>query len=1012
MSRNRILQAVLCLILATGSLFAQTGTTTGEINGTVVDSSGAALPGVTVTATNIQTGLVRTAYTETSGQYSLPQLPPGQYRVRAELVGLGEATRNQVQVLLGQAANIRFVLSPQVAEEITVTAEAPIVDTTQSGATTSVTQAQIENLPILGRDFKDLVLLTPGTAPSFGGRVSMNGARGMSTDFNIDGANANSDFFGEERGGTEAPYVFSQAAIQEFQVIRSSYSAEYSRGGGGTVNAITKSGTNDLTGELFFYHRDEDWADERSVEGIDEFFEPRNADQYGFAVGGPIVRDRLFYFLNGDFQDIEQPFNITDFRTSARFQGLSPEVRNGVIARLEQLIGGSLDDQFRYDTRENQDTYLVKADWNIANSSHFNIRWNYSDFNNFPSESNTTLSNQGDEYNTVNSYVAQLDTIFSPSLYNFALGQYSLEERPINALTTSFPMTRITGIAQSGSVNFGQMDFLPNGTDEEKWEIKDTLSWVLGDHLIKGGFNYLDVAVDNLFVRDLAGDFTFNTPEEFLAGTPSRFEQGFGISPTNSYDFNQWGLFLMDTWRVNNRLTVDYGIRYDAQSMPKPLRNVYETVAGGRYANLDDDFIEDDGNFAPRAGFAYDFFGDGRSVLRGGAGMYYNFIPAILYAQPLQQIGGLFNNYTFNCAQVDCPTYPNLFSPSYLESVDPSAVLDIAVVSPDLEAQESLRMSLGYEQQFMGSYSFEIEGVYADHDNQQRFVNVNAVPTGLTFGNLVQYTTATSNKPYPDFRDVRMHVSDAEAEYTSLTLGFKKLALGDSRISWLAHYTWSEAIDQDSNSRSTSTSFSYDPYNPKISEGPADYDITHRVVASATYELPYGFFISGIYNWRTGQPYTRNIFFQGGAGNLVGLFRIGVNVPVFVDSNGQVIDITQASGSTPAQFAAFLNERGATILGRNTENQPDFSNFDLRLAKSFGLPYGLEMELIAEVFNVFNEANKFIINQQQNEFTIRQQGSGNNITYQITRNPSYGEARGLDFNSPPRQYQAAVKFRF
>ncbi|MFN2240045.1 MAG: carboxypeptidase regulatory-like domain-containing protein, partial [Thermoanaerobaculia bacterium] len=175
MSRHRILQAVLCLILVTGTVFAQTGSTTGEINGSVVDSSGAALPGVTITATNIQTGLVRTAYTETSGQYNIPQLPPGQYRVEAELVGLGRTVRDNVQVFLGQAANIRFTLTPQLTEQITVTAEAPLVDTTQSGSTESVTQTQIENLPILGRDFKDLVSLTPGVSNSFGGRVSLNG---------------------------------------------------------------------------------------------------------------------------------------------------------------------------------------------------------------------------------------------------------------------------------------------------------------------------------------------------------------------------------------------------------------------------------------------------------------------------------------------------------------------------------------------------------------------------------------------------------------------------------------------------------------------------------------------------------------------------------------------------------------------------------------------------------------------------------------------------------------------
>ena len=206
---------MMCAVLAVGA-FAQTSSTTGEINGSVQDSSGEGLPGVTVTATNVATGLTRTVYTETGGQYSISQLPPGTYRVTAELAGLGSAQRDNVRVLLGQAANVRVILNPSVAEEITVTAETPLVDTTQSGTTEAVTEAQIDNLPILGRDFKDLVSLTPGVAPSFGGRVALAGARGTALDFNIDGANANSDFFAEERGGTSAPFVFSQAAIQEF----------------------------------------------------------------------------------------------------------------------------------------------------------------------------------------------------------------------------------------------------------------------------------------------------------------------------------------------------------------------------------------------------------------------------------------------------------------------------------------------------------------------------------------------------------------------------------------------------------------------------------------------------------------------------------------------------------------------------------------------------------------------------------------------------------------------------
>ena len=1006
--KSRFLFVMAALLIAATPLLAQTGTTTGSINGVVTDNTGGALPGVTVTVTNTQTGLTRNVVTENDGTFQVPQLPPGLYRVSGELAGLGIAQKDRIQVLLGQSTKADLRISPQVAETITVTADAPVVDVTESSAGEAVTQDQISNLPILGRDFKDLVLLTPGVTTAFGGRVSLVGARGTAVDYNIDGANANSDFFAEERGGTAAPYVFSQAAIREFVVIRNTYSAEYSRGGGGTMNAVTKSGTNDIEGEAFWYRRQADWADERSLTGIEEFFEPRDADQYGFAAGGPFVRDRLFWFVNADLQRIAEPFNTTDFRTSARFQGLPAETRNAVIGRLEQLLGHSLDEEFAYDTRDNQDTWLAKLDWNIGASNHANIRWNYSDYNNFPSESSGTFSNQGDEYNTVNSYVGQLDSVLSSSLYNFALGQYSLEERPINPLTTSFPSTRITGLTQSGSIAFGQLDFLPNGTNEEKWEIKDTLTFARGNHTLKGGFNYLSVDIANLFVRDLAGDFTFNTPESFLAGTPDRFEQGAGPVATTAFDFSQYGAFIMDTWRPTPRLTVDLGLRYDFMAMPEPLRNAYESTN----PELDDNFKNDGDNFAPRVGFAYDLFGNGDAVVRGGVGMYYTPIPGILLAQPLQQTASLFNNYTFDCSRVTCPSYPNLFTDEQLANFDPAATLDLATIDPDFESAESTRASLGYQQRVFQDYSFEVEGIYAQHDKQQRFVNVNAVPTGLTFGNLVQYTTAVTDKPYPNFRDVRMHVSDAEADYKSATLGLRKLGSAGSRLTWLAHYTWSEAIDQDTNSRSTSTSFSYDPYDPEISEGPSDNDVTHRVVASATYELPFGFMLSGIYNWRTGQPYTRNIFYSGGPGSLTGLSRIGTNVPVFVDSNGNIIDLTQANNATPAEFATFLNSQGARIIGRNTENQPDFSNLDLRVAKRFGLPSGFDVELIAEVFNVFNEANTFITSFNQNEFTIRQTGSGNNLRYQITRNDNFQIENGLDFNSPPRQYQAAIRFHF
>lgn len=999
MFRTRFVLVLTVLSLFAVSAIAQ-NTTTGSINGVITDNSGAGLPGVTVTVTNQQTGLSRTTYSDSDGSYEVLLLPPGVYRVEAELSGLGTARKENQTVTLGSSTTVRLALNPAVVEEITVTAAAPVVDVSQAGLTTTIEQTQIENLPVLGRDFRDLVQLTPGVTTTFGDKVSLNGARGYTTSFNIDGAESNSDFFGEQRGGTEAQYTFSQAAIREFQVIRTSYSAEFARGVSGTLNAITKSGTNDLDGEIFYYLRSEDWAEDRSTDNIDEFFNAKDISQYGFSVGGPIVRDRIHYFANTDFSDSSEPFVVQDFRNDARFTALPAATQSQFIARLESLLGYSLDEEFRYDAEEIQKVYLLKFDWNVSDRHHLSLRDNYSDYNNFPSESPSPRSNQGDEFNKTNSLVFQAESVLTPNLFNQAIIQYGWEDRPINPLNSTLPMITIQGL--TSNYVFGQRDFLPNGTEEKKWQLKDSITWTLGQHSIKTGFDAVQADINNFFVRDRSGDYVFASVADFLANKPRQFQQGLapeGATGENKFDYGLYGIFIQDTWKPISRLTLDFGIRYDWQDMPKPERNIFSA-----YPEFLSNFQEDDDNWAPRFGFAYDFRGDGRSVIRGGAGMYYQFLPGIILANPLAQIGGIFSNVTLDCTRtnVTCPTFPNLLTRPQFEAVARTSS-DVAIVSDELEAQESLRSSLGFEQQLGSSYSVGIEGVYTKLDKAQRLVNVNAMPTGIVFGNLPEYNITNPNRPYPTLNNVRMHVSDAEGTYTSLTLSTRKFARGNSNFSWFAHYTWSEAIDQDSNERSTSTSFSLDPFNPELSEGRADYDVTHKVVASATYELPFGILISGIANWRTGQPYTPSV-----SGFTYGLSSIGVNVPAWVNENGDIIDLTAASGMTKQEFANFLAARNARVGERNSENQPDFFQIDMRLSKRFDIGDMFGLELIGEVFNVTNESNRFITGRNQSVFV----STFSNNRYTFTRNASYQVENGLNFNSPPRQYQAAIKLHF
>ena len=219
--------ALLCCVITVAAFGQGVNLTSGSITGHITDSTGAALPGVTVTATNAETGLNRNAVTDSTGEYRFNLLPPGRYRVDAELAGLGKASSPAVTVLLGNDTKADLKIAPQVAESITVSAVAPIIDTQRTGMAASVTNQQIENLPLLGRDFRSLAALTPGvSAGSFDtASITANGARPLSTDFNIDGASSNNDFFGQQTGGTRAPFTFSQAAIKEFQVIRTQYDA-------------------------------------------------------------------------------------------------------------------------------------------------------------------------------------------------------------------------------------------------------------------------------------------------------------------------------------------------------------------------------------------------------------------------------------------------------------------------------------------------------------------------------------------------------------------------------------------------------------------------------------------------------------------------------------------------------------------------------------------------------------------------------------------------------------------
>ena len=1008
----------LCLVPAATS--AQTvSVTTGGVNGVVVDSTGGALPGATVTATSLETGFTRSAVTDSAGVYAITLLPPGKYRVDAELSGLGKAGAPNVDVLLGSSTKVDIKITPQVAETVDVVATSPIIDASRSATAMSVTNEQIQNLPILGRDFRSLALLTPGVTESFGSRVTANGARGVATDYNIDGATSNNDFFGENTGGTRAPFTFSQAAIKEFQVVRSQYDAEFSRGVGAQVNAITKSGTNDFSGQLFLFFRDREWAGERSRtlrngQTVVDSFRARDSSQPGFAIGGPIVRNKTFFFGSFDAQRQKLPIEANDIRTFSNFQALSPALQEQFFTKLESILGHPYEDELRYDQSFDQNSYLGKVDFNFGPNFRLSVRDNYTVFDNRNNQTlNNHLSNQGLEEDKFNQFVTQATMILSTNLVNTLLFQALHDERPINP-TSLGPELQIGGIVSGSNVFLLQNDALPNNTKENKFQVKNTLQYARGRHTFKAGTELLFMNIDNLFARNQNGVFRYSSVQAFVDGVTNTFLQGYGPgSGLTTWGQDTFAFFGTDTWRVNSRLTLDLGIRYDWQTMPKPTTNVFP-----QHPEFVDQISVDRDNVAGRFGFAYDLLGDGSTVLRGGTGQFFGYMPDILLSNPLTQISGNFNQITLTCATattVRCPTYPNLLTPDEFNQLARVST-DIVTVSPDYEAQQAWRSSIQLERQVTRGITVGVGGIFAQLSKVQGSRNINAVPSGIMLGNVPHYVLNSPNRKYTDMGVVRELCSCEEASFKSFTIETHKLAVGGSKWSWDLSYTLSDSTDYESNERSTSSSFLYDPFNPALSEGPSDNDIRHRVVGNATYTLPWDIMLSGIFTWRSGLPYTGGIAFRqsgvpGSPTSLSGLSQTTGNIPVFVNANGDIIDLLLANNMSRQQFADFLASQDARIIGRNTYRQPDWYNIDFRISKTFDLKYGrTRLQLLAEVFNIMNTKNEFVSSSNQNLFEAFYTQSTDRYTF--TRFSNFGLTNSYSNTPDPRQFQVAVKVIF
>jgi len=946
-----VLAAVL-LAVAPQMGWAQSNVATGQIFGTCADPDGAMMPGVIIQVKNNATGFNRGTVSDATGFFRLDLLPSGTYDVRGDMSGFKSEIRRGVVVTLGSSVKVEFKLAlSAVEEEIVVTAESPVIETTNASVSAAISDTQIANLPLSGRDFTDFVVLTPGAIAddvdqTAHGRGGINiGARGIQNSFNIDGTGNQSSFFGEERGGTRPPFTFSQAAIKEMQVIRNSYNLQFSAGGG-VINAITKSGTNQFHGQVFGYYTDDSM---RSTDALGRDSDSFEQIQYGLALGGAIVKDKFHFFVGADTQDFSEP----------QLHGFD-EFDDSMIAPWESITGLDYDQEVG-DIGATNDAlvFMVKFDWQISNNHLLTLRdnWSTQEGLNLTSNSFTNgWSTNGIEENSFNSLVLTLNSVLSENVFNEAYFQYALEERPRSANVDTIPEAAV-GAWPNSYATFGQNQFLPNFLDEKRFQFIDNVTFYSGNHSFKAGVNIDLVNFDDGFYRYGGGAYSYDGWDEFFADTPFSFTQAF--SPTDGtvkFDSKYYALYAQDDWRTSPNFTLTYGLRYQVGKHQKPFETNPLYPDTGQIPN-------DGNNWAPRVGFAWDINGDGKSVLRGGGGIFYDWTPTLLDANALLANGIRVVRVSQRCSRDDCPEYPNIYGG--IGDLPEAGGVDIFVFDPAFEDPETLRFSLGYEREIARDLSVGADVIWAKGTNLERKWDQNiAQVDGTTPDGRPLYCYECV---YDEFDQIMQFTSDAESEYKAFVLLIHKRFSGR----WLldASYTWSDSKDNDSNERSVSSSsaFPQDQFDPrKWDWGPSGFDITHKFVASFAYQLPANFMVSAIGSYRSGFPYSAG-------------------------------DSRDNNHDSYRNERAMIEENGTAYqVGRNTYNQPSDKNLDLRLSWTAVFGQGLSLELIFDAFNVTNEASWWT----SNFGLVNSDGS---------LNPTFGD---LNRVGDPRHYQFGARFQF
>jgi len=965
------LLAALAIIFAPSLLSGQAQATTGVLRGTTTDSSGRPISAV-VTIRNTETNFTRSIKSTDQGVFVATLVPLGNYQVSARAVGYVPDNRSNIVVNVGQTVEVPLRMAKAVTElaGVTVLGQS-IVEATRTAEATRLSAPVISALPNNGRNYLNLTLLTPNVAITQGPDgdvISVGGQRGIHNNVSVDGADFNNPFFGEQRGGQRPPFTFNLDAVREMVVVSQGANAEFGRSSGGFVNVITKSGTNETHGTLHYYGKDGALSSDASHANLTLKPDFRQ-HQFGATLGGPIVKDKFFYFVAYDQQaytEVKQKNrpNSTAFDSLKTFLGTA--------------FGGALAQDFGSIERTNDaQVAFVKLDWRINPINIASLKYNYT--NSRQVNGTFDVDTWGRSANAIekdfsNAINGSLISNLTNSIDNEFRFQLAREDRPRSYTGPQIPggsrPFSDTGMDFASGFRFGMPFFIPVKSYDTRIQALDNISWIKGSHLFKTGFEWNKTAEHQTFIGFANGRFIFNSVTGFenyvtqgnnyvecsrngvfvgsnttgacavgdtISGPVLLYLQQAGVgglsveaSGTQVIPQQDFSAFIQDSWKASPNLTVNYGLRWEGQKQADPITPPSQvffsgfigqssTTDSGTYVFPSDGTIPSDWKmFQPRLGIAWDVNGNGKDLVRASAGLYYARIPGLNLASARSTNGSIgqtiFRNSNLTPILGPPPPYNSLLPAPTGAPFRP----DIFVFDKNFENPRTFSASIGYDKEILNQVAASISYTYAATDHLTRFINRNDPVFGSPWTTGLNGTTNGVGV-------LTTVESSAKSRYNGVTFGLARMA--DPNFQYQANYTLSVDKSDDDNER--------DPFSFRYARADrldreynySDRDQRHRLNLWALYKFPFDIYANNRFSWYSAQPTSE---------------KCVNNLP-----SGE-----RATAPTDRICA------NGNILLRNTIRRDNaFASWDIRLSHPFRTSRSGTVEALVEVFNVLNRDN-------------------------------------------------------